>query len=74
MDCDELLTIYPSLKINGSLWGFSKNKLLNYGDPYVHEPDVLLTDESIDVHTIEEYNIAHSIEISRDLSKSNESS
>jgi hypothetical protein len=71
LHCDELLTIYPSLKINGSLWGFSSDRLLNYGDPYVHNPDVLLTDESIDVHTIEEYNIAHSIENSRDLSQSN---
>jgi len=62
----ELLTIYPSLKINGSLWGFSSNRLLNYGDPYVHNPDILLTDESIDIHIIEEYNTAHSIENSRD--------
>ena len=71
LHCDELLTIYPSLKINGSLWGFSSDRLLNYGDPYVHKPDVLLTDKSIDVHTIEEYNISHSIENSRDLSQSN---
>jgi len=63
----ELLTIYPDLKINGSLWGFSSNRLLNYGDPFVHKPDILLTDDSIDIHIIEEYNLAHSIENSRDM-------
>jgi len=71
LHCDELLTNFPSIKINGSLWGFSRDRLLNYGDPYVHNPDVLLTDESIDIHTIEEYNIAHSIENSRNSSQSN---
>ena len=71
LNFDELLTIYTSFKINGSLWGFSSNRLLNYDDPFVHKPDILLTDDSIDVHTIEEYNIAHSIENSRDLSQSN---
>ena len=71
LNFDELLTIYPNLKINGSLWGFSSNRLLNYGDPYVHKPDVLLTDESIDVHIIQEYNLAYSIENSRDVPLSN---
>jgi len=71
LNFDELLTIYPNLKINGSLWGFSSNRLLNYGDPYVHKPDVLLTDESIDVHIVQEYNLAYSIENSRDVPLSN---
>jgi len=71
LNFDELLTIYPNLKINGSLWGFSSNRLLNYGDSYVHKPDVLLTDESIDVHIIQEYNLAYSIENSRDVPLSN---
>ena len=65
---NELLTIYPNLKINGSLWGFSTDRLFNYGDPYVHEPDILLIDESIDVHIDEEYKAAHLIEKSKSLS------
>ena len=68
---DELLTIYPNLKINGSLWGFSSKRLFNYGDPYVHKPDVLLIDESIDVHIVEEYKTAYSIEKNRKLSLRN---
>jgi len=68
LDFDELLTIYPNLKINGSLWGFSSDRLYNYGDPYVHKPDILLIDESIDVHIDEEYKAAHSIEKSKKLS------
>ena len=48
----ELLSIYPEdRKNNGSLWGFSSERLLNYGDPYKHKPDFYLADSSIDIHT-----------------------
>lgn len=50
--CTELLTVYSQTrKNNGSLWGFSSSRLMNYGDPYIHLPDVLLLDDSVDVHT-----------------------
>lgn len=50
--CDELLTAYPDTHtINGSVWGFSYGRLMNYGDPRVHHPDVLVTDPATDVHT-----------------------
>jgi CMP-N-acetylneuraminic acid synthetase len=50
--CDELLTIFPDGRgNNGSVWGFSIERLMNYGDPYVHEIDVMITDTATDVHT-----------------------
>lgn len=50
--CDELLTAYPETHaINGSVWGFSHDRLMRYGDPRVHHPDVLVTDAARDVHT-----------------------
>jgi CMP-N-acetylneuraminic acid synthetase len=54
----ELLTVYPDGRNNGSVWGFSLERLMNYGDPYVHFPDILLVDASIDIHTIEDFNEA----------------
>jgi CMP-N-acetylneuraminic acid synthetase len=53
--CNELLTSYPKTHtINGSVWGFSRERLMAYGDPRVHHPDVLVTDASLDVHTQKE--------------------
>lgn len=52
---DEVLTFYSSRDINGSVWGFSKDRLNNYGDYYVHYPDALVLDDSIDIHTKEDF-------------------
>jgi CMP-N-acetylneuraminic acid synthetase len=53
--CDELITVYPDTHaINSSIWGFSYERLMDYGDPYVHDLDVLLVDPSTDIHTEEE--------------------
>ena len=51
----ELLTVYPDRRNNGSVWAFSFDRLMNYGDPYVHLPDVLIVDDSIDIHTIDDF-------------------
>ncbi len=54
--CTELLTVYADGRVNnGSVWAFSHDRLMNYGDPRVHHPDVLLTDPSTDVHTADDY-------------------
>ena len=54
--CNELQTVFPVTHTqNGSLWGFGIDRLVNYGDPYVHHPDVLLVDDAIDIHTSEEF-------------------
>jgi CMP-N-acetylneuraminic acid synthetase len=52
---NELLTVYPDRRNNGSIWGFSIDRLMNYGDPHVHVPDVLIVDDSIDVHTMDDF-------------------
>lgn len=52
----ELLSIYPETRANnGSLWGFSQERLLNYGDPYLHKPTIFLEDPSVDIHTLEDF-------------------
>ncbi len=61
IDCTEILTFYPDLRINGSLWGFSYNGLMNYQDPYVHNPDILLLDNAIDIHLETEFEEAEEL-------------
>lgn len=52
----EVMTCDKDYKIYGSIWGISKERLLNYGDPYKQKPDVLLLDTSLDIHTLSDYN------------------
>lgn len=52
---NELLTVYRDRSNNGSIWGFSFARLMNYGDPYVHTPDILIVDDSIDIHTMADF-------------------
>jgi len=47
---DELMSALPDRSHNGSVWAVSHERLHNYGDPYVHRPDVLLVDDSVDIH------------------------
>lgn len=55
---NEVLTINSDLSLNGSVWGFSRSRLENYGDYYTHNPDVFILDNSIDIHTESELNKA----------------
>lgn len=52
----EVMTCHEDCSIYGSVWGLSREKIENYGDPYNPEPTVLIVDKSIDVHTLEDYN------------------
>lgn len=47
---DEVMSAFPDRRHNGSVWAVSHERLVDYGDPYVHRPDVLLVDDSIDIH------------------------
>jgi CMP-N-acetylneuraminic acid synthetase len=58
---NELLTVYPDRRNNGSVWGFSYDRLINYGDPYVHLPDILIVDDSTDIHTIADFKNAQNL-------------
>lgn len=57
-ECSEVMTCHPDGKIYGSVWAMTKERLLNYGNPYKPTPEVLLVDESIDIHTAEDLNQA----------------
>lgn len=65
---DEVMTCHPlqhsanyhdqSAKIMGSLWGISAEKLRRYPNPYKPTPDVLMVDNSIDIHLESDYLLA----------------
>lgn len=64
----EVMTCYPmsnakkyhnkSNKINGSIRGMSVERLMNYGDPYAPNPEILMVDDSIEIETPRSYNAA----------------
>lgn len=64
----EIMTCYPTKShadykeqsnlINGSIRGVSRTRLQYYGDPYKPRPDALLTDNSIEIETQEDFNKA----------------
>lgn len=51
---DEVMSALPDRSHNGSVWAVSHRRLLDYGDPYVHRPDVLVVDDSVDIHNAAE--------------------
>lgn len=55
MGAREVMTKHQDGTIYGSVWGLSRKRLENYGDPYKPNPDLLLVDCSIDIHTIEDF-------------------
>lgn len=61
MGVDEVMTCDKDYKIYGSIWAITREKLENYGDPYKPTPHMLLVDESIDIHTDEDYQKALSL-------------
>jgi CMP-N-acetylneuraminic acid synthetase len=65
MGVHEVMTCHPiersenyhdqNAKIYGSVWGISAELLKNYPDPLKPSPVVLLVDESVDIHTEEDF-------------------
>jgi CMP-N-acetylneuraminic acid synthetase len=55
---DELMTCHPNRKIYGSIWAIKKGKLLKYKNAYRPKPNVLLVDNSVDIHDELDYNKA----------------
>jgi CMP-N-acetylneuraminic acid synthetase len=54
MGVDEVMTCHTDRQLYGSVWGISRKKLLDYGNPYAPEPSVLIVDNSVDIHTEED--------------------
>lgn len=55
MGVHEVMTCHPDRSIYGSVWAISAEKLKNYGDPYDPRPWVYLVDNSVDIHTEEDF-------------------
>lgn len=54
----EVITRYKDGSIYGSVWGMTFDRLKNYGDPYKPTAECTIEDESIDIHTKEDYELA----------------
>jgi CMP-N-acetylneuraminic acid synthetase len=55
---DEVMTCHTDGTVYGSVWAILKDKLLSYGDPYKPTPRMMIVDDSIDIHTQQDYNWA----------------
>lgn len=55
---DEVMTVHTDRKIYGSIWAIRTDKLKNYKGFYRPKPNVMLVDNSVDIHTEEDYNKA----------------
>lgn len=65
---NEMMTCHPMSRatfykeqgnlIYGSIRGISKERLLNYGNPYEPNPDILIVDDSIEIETENDYHEA----------------
>ena len=51
----EMMTCDEKYKIYGSVWGISRERLETYRDPYKPTPDILLLDESVDIHDMKDF-------------------
>ena len=51
----ELTTVDRKLKIHGSIWAIKRERLLNYGDPFIYKAEVFMLDDSVDIHTREDF-------------------
>lgn len=55
---EEVMTCHEDESIYGSVWGMTKARLYDYKDFYKPNPEALIVDSSIDIHTLQEYNQA----------------
>ncbi len=51
----ELTTVDAKLKVHGSIWALKRQRLLNYGDPFTYKADIFMFDDSVDIHTREDF-------------------
>jgi len=54
----EIMTCHEDHTIYGSIWAIKAGKLIFYDDPYSGNPDILLLDNSIDIHNQEDFKLA----------------
>jgi CMP-N-acetylneuraminic acid synthetase len=49
--CAELMTCHKDYSFYGSIWALTANRIIHYDDPYIFTPEILLVDDSVDIHT-----------------------
>lgn len=54
----ELITVDSTLKVHGSIWALKRERLLDYGDPYQYKAEIFMRDDSVDIHTREDFESA----------------
>jgi len=52
---EEVMTCHSNYKPYGSVWGLTKDRIKNYGNPRKPTPEVLIVDTSIDIHNESDY-------------------
>lgn len=57
----ELTTVDANMHVHGSVWALRRERIENYGDPYVYKAEVFLRDDAIDIHTREDFDRAEAI-------------
>ena len=55
LGCQELITCHPDYSDYGSIWAMTSERLENYKDPYNSKPEILLVDDSVDIHTYSDF-------------------
>ena len=55
---DHILTLNEDMSWNGSIWCISRDVIYSTKDFYDIKPDMYLLDDSIDIHTQEEFDLA----------------
>lgn len=58
MGLEEVMTCHANHTIYGSVWGLTHKRLMEYTDFYHPRPEALLVDNSIDIHTYNDYAMA----------------
>jgi len=65
-DLHEVMSANPDKSHNGSVWAVSHERLMDYGDHYVHRTDALVVDDSVDIHLPEDLAGAEALHTSTD--------
>jgi len=52
---EEVMTCHSDYSFYGSVWGLTRNLIIQYEDFYKPKPNILIVDDSIDIHTKEDY-------------------
>jgi len=60
-NCQELMTCHPDYSIYGSVWALTRERLADYGNPHKPKPDILIIDDSTDIHTLEDFKKAEDV-------------